>query len=146
MVVFSRNREKSSMKEYYYFSKNKLKFVEIEKYHRKFISLLALSTLLTSFFIFGLYFILNYTLNPDSQLKSLQAENSTLKKELSKVVDNLQLFNSQLDSLSLTNNDLRMRNNLEPISEEERKIGTGGSNHFMNITYLLVAWSSCYHG
>ena len=134
MVTISRNREKYSMKKYYYFSKSKLKFVEIEKYHRKFISLLALSTLLASFLIFGFYFILNYTLNPNSQLKALHAENSILKKELTKVVDNLQLFNSQLDSLSITNNDLRMRNNLEPISDEERNIGTGGSV-FTNLNF-----------
>ncbi|MCF6270709.1 MAG: M23 family metallopeptidase [Melioribacteraceae bacterium] len=115
------------MKKYYYFSKSKLKFIEIEKYHRKFLYLLALSTLLISFFIFGVYFILNYTLNPNSQLKTLQTENSMLKKELSEIVNNLQVFNSQLDSLSITNYDLRMKNNLELITDEERNIGTGGS-------------------
>ena len=115
------------MKKYYYFSKNKLKFIEIEKYHRKFISIVVFSTLLVSFLIFGIYYILNSTLNPNSQLKSLQTENNNLKKELSKVVDNLQVFNSQLETLSITNNDLRLQNNLEPIADEERNVGTGGS-------------------
>ena len=115
------------MKKYYYFSKSKLKFVEIEKSHRKFISIVTLSTLLTSFFIFGMYFIINSTLNPNSQLTSLQSENSSLKTELSKVVDKLQVFDSKLESLTETNNDLRIQNNLEPITDEEQNIGTGGS-------------------
>jgi len=122
------------MKKYYYFSKSKLKFIEIEKYHRKFISIVALSTFLISFLIFGVHYILNSTLNTNSLINSLQNENSSLKKELSKVVDNLQVFDSQLDSLSVINNDLRMQNNLEPITDEDRNIGTGGSI-FSNLDF-----------
>jgi len=115
------------MKKYYYFSKSKLKFVEIEKSHRKFISILTLSTLVASFLIFGIYFVLNSTLNPHSQLTSLQSENGSLKTELSKVVDKLEEFNTQLVTLAETNNDLRIQNNLEPITDDEKNTGTGGS-------------------
>ena len=122
------------MKKYYYFSKNKLKFVEIKKYHRKFISLLILTSLLTSFLLIGAYYIVNSSLNPDGQIRALQSENTRLKNELTKVVDNLHVFDEKFDSLSNINNDLRMVNNLKPISVEERNIGTGGSV-FNNIIF-----------
>jgi len=125
------------MKKYYYFSKSKLKFVEIENYRRKFVSLIVVSSLILSLFLFGTYFVLNSTLNPNSQLASLQDENHNLKLELAKVASGLRMFNKKLDSLSNENNDLRMVNNLEPITPEERNIGTGGSAEFANFDFSM---------
>ena len=119
--------KKISMKKYYYFSKAKLKFIEIDNYRRKFVALVTLSSLFISFFLFGIYFIVNETLNPNSQLKQLQSENRLLKNELIKIEDNLVGFSDKFDSLSLINNDLRLITNLEPVTDEDRNIGSGGS-------------------
>lgn len=115
------------MRKYYYFSKAKLKFIEIENYRRKFVGLVALASLLIAFVVFGVYFVVNQTINPNSQLKQLQSENRLLKNELISVQENLVSFSQQFDSLSYINNDLRLATNLEPIREEDRSIGIGGS-------------------
>ncbi|MBU0474175.1 MAG: M23 family metallopeptidase [Bacteroidetes bacterium] len=114
-------------KKYYYFSTTKLKFIEIESYRRKFVSLVSIISLLISFLIFGLFFILNVTINPNSQLNQLITENSLLKNKLLTVNTKLAVFSEKFDSLSITNNDLRLANNLEPITAEDRNLGIGGS-------------------
>jgi len=115
------------MKKYYFFSTTKLKFIEIENYRRKFISLVALISILISFFIFAAYFIINVTINPNSQLNQVVSENKILKNKLVSLQDNLLYFSEKFDSLSLINNELRLANNLEPVTIEDRNIGIGGS-------------------
>ncbi len=115
------------MKKYYYFSKAKLKFIEINGYHRKFIALVALTSLITSFILFGIYLILGETVSPNSHLKNLQAENRLLKDELLTVQNKLVYYSDKFDSLSNIGNDLRLANNLEPITDEDRNLGIGGA-------------------
>jgi len=119
--------KKTSMKKYYYFSKAKLKFVEIENYRKKITALVTLSAFLISFLLFGVYFVVNEVINPNSQLKKMQSENRLLKNELIKIEGNLVNFADKFNSLSQVNNDLRLATNLEPITDEERNIGSGGS-------------------
>lgn len=115
------------MKKYYYFSKNNLKFVEIKNYYRKITVLLFLLSLLTSFVVFGVYFVINETLNPNSMVKSLRSENISLKVKLESALSEFQTVNENLDSISIINNDLRLATNLEPIYDDQRDIGIGGS-------------------
>ncbi len=115
------------MKKYYYFSKTKLKFIEIESYRQKYIGIVVLSSLLVSFLLFGIYLIINDTVSPNSQLKQLQSDNRLLKSELIKIQDNLVIYSNKFDSLSVTNNDLRLATNLEPITAEDRNLGSGGA-------------------
>jgi len=115
------------MKKYYFFSASKLKFIEIKNYRRKFISLVVLISSLISFFIFAIYFIINVTINPNSQLKQVISENKILKNKLVNLKDNLIYFSDKFDSLSLINNELRLANNLEPITVADRNIGIGGA-------------------
>jgi murein DD-endopeptidase MepM/ murein hydrolase activator NlpD len=115
------------MKKYYYFSKTKLKFIEINGYHRKFIALVTLTSLIASFFLFGIYLILGETISPDAHLKNLQSENRLLKNELLTVHDKLVYYSGQFDSLANINNDLRLANNLEPITDEDINLGSGGA-------------------
>ncbi len=115
------------MKKYYYFSKNNLKFVEIKNYYRKFATLIFLLSLLTSFIVFGVYFVINETINPNSLVKSLRSENRSLKVKLESALSEFKVVNENLDSISIINNDLRLATNLEPIYDDQRDIGIGGS-------------------
>jgi len=115
------------MKKYYYFSKAKLKFIEIDGYHRKFIALVTLTSLLASFVLFGIYLIFGKTFELNGQYKNLQSENRLLKNELLTIQDKLIDYSEKFDSLSDINNDLRLANNLEPITDEDRDFGTGGA-------------------
>ena len=114
------------MKKYYYFSKKNLKFIEIKNYYRKFIFVIFLLSLLTSFLVFGAYFSINEILNPNSAVRNLRSENEELKTKLESSLNDFQNVNLKLDSMSVVNNDLRLATNLEPIYDQ-RNIGTGGS-------------------
>ena len=114
------------MKKYYYFSKKNLKFIEIKNYYRKFTLVIFLLSLLTSFLVFGVYFSINETLNPNSAVRNLRSENKELKTKLESSLNDFQNVNLKLDSMSVVNNDLRLATNLEPIYDQ-RNIGTGGS-------------------
>lgn len=115
------------MKKYYYYSKKDLKFIEIGNYRKKFIALVALSSILVSFLFLEIYLVVNEITNLDTYLLKLQSENKLLKTELNKAQASLFLFSDNLDSLSQINNDLRLANNLEPIALEDKNIGTGGA-------------------
>lgn len=115
------------MKKYYYFSKSKLKFIEIDGYYRKFISLVLISSLIVSLIFFTLYLVLGETVSPNSHLKNLEAENRLLKNELITTHYKLVDYSDKFDSLAILNNDLRLANNLEPITDEDFNLGAGGA-------------------
>lgn len=115
------------MKHFYYFSKNKLKFVEIKNFYRKFVFLILFFSVINAFLVFSGYFIVNEILNPDSEVKALQQKNIGLQNQLSELIDKYEEFESNLDNLISHSNDLRLRVNLDPLTEEDRNIGVGGS-------------------
>lgn len=114
------------MKKFYYFSKSKLKFVEIRDFYRNFVFLILFCSLIISFFIFGAYFITKEFLNPDAEVRELEAENRELKFHINEFVSKFEEFESELDKLYGTSNNLRLSVNLEPLTEEERIVGLGG--------------------
>lgn len=115
------------MKHFYYFSKNKLKFVEIKNFYRKFVFLVIFFSLVNAFLVFSGYFIVNEILNPDSEVKALQQKNINLQKQVTELVDKYENFESELNYIISQSNDLRLKVNLEPLTEEDRNIGVGGS-------------------
>lgn len=115
------------MKHFYYFSKHKLKFVEIKSFYKKFIFLIAFFSIINAFLVFSGYFIVNEILNPDSEVKALQQKSRNLQTQVSDLISKYEKFESELDKLLSQSNDLRLRVNLEPLTEEDRNIGFGGS-------------------
>lgn len=115
------------MKQFYYFSKNKLKFVEIRNFYRKFVFLVIFFSTLISFLIFGTFFLINEIINPDAKLTALKAENRALANKLNDAVDKFGNLEDEIKDLQRENNYLRLAVNLEPLSDEDRQIGTGGS-------------------
>lgn len=120
------------MNNFYYFSKTKLKFIEIKNFSRKFLSLVVILVLIVSTMLFGGYFLITSFINSDSQLSSLKAENKELSDKLTEVVSLYKKLNSSIDSLSSINNELRVAANLPPVSAEDKSLGTGGGT-FDNI-------------
>ncbi|MAT58109.1 MAG: hypothetical protein CMF23_09080 [Ignavibacteriae bacterium] len=115
------------MKQFYYFSKNKLKFVEIKNFYRKYLFLSLFFGFISSFILFGSYLIVKEVINPDSKLSSLRLKNRQLVEEVEKLTKKYQEFENKLDELSLQSNDLRLSVNLDPLTKEDREIGIGGS-------------------
>lgn len=115
------------MKNFYYFSKKKLQFVEIRNFYRKFLFLTLFFSLIISFFVFGTYFVVKEIVNPDAEVKSLQTENRILTERLDKLLAQYKEIDKEINRISKYNNDLRLAVNLEPIEDFEREIGIGGS-------------------
>ena len=115
------------MKKYYYFSKSKLKFIEVQNYRTKFAVIVTLTSVLFAFILVGIYFILNGNLSSNVLVKQLRSENRLLKNQLIKAEKSLIDFSDKFDSLSRVNNDLRLATNLEPLTEKDRKVGIGGA-------------------
>ncbi|MBI9072153.1 MAG: M23 family metallopeptidase [Melioribacteraceae bacterium] len=73
-------------------------------------------------------------LNPDDEIAYLHAENRLLQKKLSGAIREFNLLDLQIDSLSDFNNNLRLAVNLEPISADQKELGTGGSS-FKDVNF-----------
>lgn len=84
-------------------------------------------SVINAFLVFSGYFIVNEILNPDSEVKALQLKNRNLQDQLSELINKYEDFESDLDNLITQSNDLRLRVNLEPLTEEDRNVGVGGS-------------------
>ncbi len=116
------------MKKFYYFSKSKLKFVEIQNFYKKFVFLVVFFSVLISFFLFGTYFVFNEYLNPDSEIRALKRTNKELKEKLYQMVERYKSLDERLSKLSEMSHDLRLAVNLEPIVYDNEIYGTGGSS------------------
>ncbi|WKZ71288.1 MAG: M23 family metallopeptidase [Melioribacteraceae bacterium] len=84
-------------------------------------------SIVSSFLVFSGYFIVNEILNPDLEVKALQKKNRNLQTQLNELINKYQNFDTQLEGLIAQSNDLRLRVNLEPLADEDRKFGIGGS-------------------
>lgn len=124
------------MKKLYYFSKSKLQFIEIKNYKVKLTAYFTLAVLTFSAFIFGAYFFINSITNPANSLIALKSENEVLKQKLFDVTNKFETVNKQIDSLSKFDSELRLAADLEPISEEEKKLGVGGGYFDNSLDFL----------
>lgn len=114
------------MKNLFYFSKQKLKFIEIENFHKKFIFMVFFISIIISFFIFGFYILINDVINPDSKLENLKSENRELVKNLNYLLAQYKNLGAKLDSLVLKDKSLKLKANLPIDYDEYEQIGTGG--------------------
>lgn len=115
------------MKKLFYFSKSSLKYVEIRHFKIKLIvALIASAILFTSVFII-LYYIFGGISDPNFTIRSLKRENQELKKQIKNISESYERIIADLDSISELNKEYRIAAGLEPISDEERLLGVGGS-------------------
>ena len=115
------------MKKLFYFSQKSLKYIEIKQFKLKlFALLLGISLILTSVFVITYYFT-GIGANPNLTIYSLKRENEELKKEIKRLAESYNEISADIDSISLMNEQLRVTANLQPISDDEKLLGTGGS-------------------
>lgn len=76
--------------------------------------------------MFSVYYVINEFINPNAEVEALQASNAELGDRLNTLLNKYTEIGLELDSLSNVNNSLRIAVNLEPITDEERNLGTGG--------------------
>jgi len=115
------------MKKLYYFSKEQLQYVEIDKFRSKFFYLISGVVILLSFLIFGAVQLIS---------PKYQSENEVLRKKVDEILTLYQNLNVELDSLASNNNSLRLAANLQPISKDELLLGVGGGSFDNSIDFL----------
>ncbi len=120
------------MKKLFYFSKASLKYIEIKHFKLKlFILLIVLSLIFTSIFIV-MNNIVGVSANPNITISALKNENKELKNEIKRIAESYVEVSTELEDISALNSELRISANLEPISNEERLLGTGGSADYLS--------------
>lgn len=116
------------MKKYFYFSKSSLRFIEIRNFKAKVLFvLLGTSFVLTSIFFIA-YFILGNYFDSNLTNAALKRENDELKRKLKEIAFSYKNLRAGIDSLAVFNSELRITANLQPITDDVRLLGTGGSD------------------
>lgn len=113
------------MKTFYYFSKSKLKFVEVRNFYQKFVFVIVFTSIIISFFLVGSYYVFDEIINADNKISSLKSSNKDLKEKLSDYSQKFAAMKEILDELGRRNNEMRLLNNLTPLKDED--FGIGGS-------------------
>lgn len=124
------------MKKLYYFSKAKLQFIEIKNYKTKLASYFTAAVVTASILIFGGYFLISSITNSQQHFWSLREENNTLKESLDRMTAQFATLNTELDSLSKVNNQLRLAANLQPLTKDEYSVGIGGGSFDNSVDFL----------
>ena len=110
----------------FYYSEKKLKYIEIKNFYPKFVSLVALFSIIFGLiFLFG-YIFINDIVNGDSNISKLRAENENLKEKFVEMSSQISTLSDQIDELNVKDNALRLSVNLEPLDESEKNFGIGG--------------------
>lgn len=120
------------MKTFYYFSKNRLKFVEVKNFYAKFVFVLVFASIIISFFLVGSYYIFDEIINSDNKISSLKTSNNELKAKLAEYGQKFSDLSSKIEDIGKKNNDFRLITNLTPIRDEDYGIGGGV---FANTNY-----------
>ncbi|MCP5062871.1 MAG: M23 family metallopeptidase [Ignavibacteriae bacterium] len=114
-------------KNIYYFSEKKLKYAEIKNFYSKFISIVAIFSLVIAFILFGGYNLITKIFSPNEQELFLSQDNELIKEKFVEMSEKVALLNKEIEILKSTNNDLRLTVNLDPLTKEDRNLGIGGS-------------------
>ncbi len=120
------------MKKLFYFSKTNLKYIEIKHFKLKlFTVLLATSVFFAALFV-GFDYLIGIGSNPSVTISSLKNENNALKKEIKRIKESYDQLTADVEKITALNSELRVSANLEPISDEEKLLGVGGSDSYLS--------------
>jgi len=110
------------MKNFYYFSSRKLKFVEIKLFNVKLISTISAFSMILSLLALGAY--IKFTKRTD--IEYLRNENQKLVAGLNQMLNKYDDLEYRAGTILKAGNSLRLAVNLDQFSEEDQKIGIGG--------------------
>jgi len=114
------------MNKVYYFSKEKLQFVEIKHFKYKLVSLVTIFVTVISLILFGGYSYIFSLINSNRDINSLKNTNEILKTRLEELTKQYKALDYGLDSLVNSNSDLRVAAGLPPVPDDVRMLGYGG--------------------
>ena len=115
------------MKNLFYFSEKKLKYIEVKNFYPKFVSLVVIFSLVFGFVMFGTYTVISGVLSEKQDLELLAHNNEKLVKKFKQMSKKISDLNKEIETLQKTDSDLRLSVNLKPLDEKDRALGVGGS-------------------
>jgi murein DD-endopeptidase MepM/ murein hydrolase activator NlpD len=121
------------MKKFYYFSEKTLNFLEIKHFKEKLIVFFIGSVVVFSLILLVTFYLISNLQSNQDKLQSLENENQLLKQKLVSISKNYSKLENDLNDISKVSNDLRLATNLEPISNDEKLLGIGGSRSIVNL-------------
>lgn len=124
------------MKKFYYFSKEKLQYVEIKNFKVKVAITVSSAILIICFLLFSGYSYIFSLTNSHRSVTSLRNENEILKEKLAEISSLYGELDKELNTLIVNNGELRIAANLPPISNEVRKLGFGGGSFDNSLEFL----------
>ena len=113
-------------KSLFYYSEKKLKYIEINNFYSKFISLILVFSVVFSLLFLGGYLFVNNLIHPESDFVQLKTENSSLKEKYVAMSSQISKLHSDIEFLFTKEDELRLSVNLDPLSDEEKNFGIGG--------------------
>jgi murein DD-endopeptidase MepM/ murein hydrolase activator NlpD len=125
-------------KNIYYYSQKKLKYVEINNFYTKFISILALFSTVFALIFLGSYLFISNLINPKSDLSEMRKENKKLKEKYVGMSSQINQLYADIQYLTDKEDELRLSVNLDPLSDEEKNFGIGGAA-FDNMNLSTIA-------
>jgi murein DD-endopeptidase MepM/ murein hydrolase activator NlpD len=120
------------MKKLFYFSKSSIKYIEIKRFKLKLFTVLITSSLFFAALFIVFYYFFGVGSNPNLTISSLKNENKELKNEIQRITESYNGMLADVENISALNEELRVSANLQPISDEERLLGIGGSANYLS--------------
>ncbi len=114
-------------KNFYYYSKEELRFVPVQNFYKKVLVAFLLTVLISGFTFTFLYVTISKSINPQQNLSELQARNAQLVAQLKLLGNQYKDLEKKVDKLFNKNNELRLAVNLPPQEKPEEEFGIGGS-------------------
>lgn len=124
------------MIKFYYFSKEKLQYVELKNFKIKVAITVSSAVLILCVLLFSGYSYIFSLTNSHKSVSSLRNENEILKGKLTEITSLYGELNNELNRLIISNEELRIAANLAPVPEEIRKLGYGGGSFDNSLEFL----------
>jgi len=103
-----------------------MRFVEIRNFYKKLLFLSLFFSLVVSFILFGVYFIVEEIINPDQKVSTLLEENQHLMEKLADFSNKYKSLEKRVDEITKKSNDLRLYANIPVLKENDLNFGVGG--------------------
>ena len=124
------------MKKYYYFSENSLEFIEIKNFRTRSLFYLSLVALSITILLSAGFFVVTSLTNSDPEALASSRENRILKAKIVELTKQYESLKNGLSDLDVKTENLRIAANLEPITDVEKLLGTGGGEFDNSIDFL----------
>ena len=113
---------------YYFYSPELSELKEIKWFRFKFFSSIIVTVAVALIFIVGAdYYVFDFLGLSHERVAQLTNENQVLHEKLATLTQQMQDVEKSMKTIGSTGDELRLKENLKPLTDEEKEAGVGGS-------------------